>query len=142
MIALRSSSIAAAVTETPLPPPENVDRLRGSLTPVPVMFDTATVSVLKSLYAQDAPAEPKPISETWAKTRIASIYDGAAPTYERVGPSFFSYFAERLLAATDVQPGSRVLDVATGSGAVLLRATRLAGPNGFVAGIDHSPRNG
>lgn len=72
------------------------------------------------------------------KEIIAGIFDGAAATYDRVGPAIFTQFGERLVALLDVTPGARVLDVATGTGAALLPAARRAGPTGHVTGIDLS----
>lgn len=82
----------------------------------------------------------RPIAEEWPKARIAAVYSAAAETYNRVGPSFFSYFARRLVDALQITAGSRVLDVATGSGEVLSRAASLVGPRGSVTGLDLSPR--
>jgi ubiquinone/menaquinone biosynthesis C-methylase UbiE len=66
----------------------------------------------------------------------ADIFARAAPTYDSVGPRHFTYFARELVKFPAVKPGSRVLDVATGAGAVLFAvAERLAG-SGHVVGID------
>jgi len=81
----------------------------------------------------------KPIAED-SKSRIAAVYDGAAATYSRVGPSFFLHFGERLASRAGIVPGSNVLDVATGTGAVLIPAAELAGPGGRVVGVDISSR--
>src|SRR5436190_13547550 len=63
----------------------------------------------------------------------------AAPTYERVGPRQFSYFAEKLVEFVHIDPGSEVLDVATGTGAVLLAAARRSGGKGQFVGVDATP---
>jgi ubiquinone/menaquinone biosynthesis C-methylase UbiE len=73
------------------------------------------------------------------KQRIANMFDRTAPIYDSRGPRFFSYFGERLVASADLQPGSRVLDVACGRGAVLFPAAHAVGPGGQVIGIDLSP---
>jgi len=51
----------------------------------------------------------------------------------------FRYFGARLVEAAGVEPGDRVLDVATGRGAVLFPAAERVGPTGEVTGIDLSP---
>lgn len=67
-----------------------------------------------------------------------SVYDRAAASYERVGPSFFSYFGRRAVEMVDMSEGSRVLDVACGAGAVLLAAIGWVGPSGIVVGVDRA----
>lgn len=67
-----------------------------------------------------------------------SIYDRAAASYERVGPSFFSYFGRRVVEMVGMSEGSRVLDVACGAGAVLLAAIGRVGPSGIVVGVDRA----
>lgn len=70
------------------------------------------------------------------KERVAGVFHRAAATYEQVGPNFFGPWAERLLDRAALSPGSRVLDIATGRGAVLIRAAERVGPEGHVTGVD------
>ena len=79
----------------------------------------------------------KPIAEE-SKAKVAAVYDGAAATYNRIGPSFFLHFGKRLARSAEIPPGSSVLDVATGTGAVLIPAAELVGVEGRVVGIDIS----
>ena len=72
------------------------------------------------------------------KQEIEHIFDGAAAAYNRTGPSIFTLFAARLVERLPLAPGARVLDVATGTGAVLLPVARRLGPQGHVTGIDLS----
>lgn len=72
------------------------------------------------------------------KQGVADVFGRAAPTYDRVGPRFFSHFGLRLVALARIPSGADVLDVATGKGAVLLPAARAVGPRGRVTGIDLS----
>lgn len=72
------------------------------------------------------------------KQEVAEVFSRAAPTYDRVGPRFFSYFGRRLVELARLPNGARVLDVATGGGAVLFTAAEAAGPQGHVVGIDLS----
>jgi O-methyltransferase/aklanonic acid methyltransferase len=72
------------------------------------------------------------------KQMIERIFDDAATSYNRVGPSIFTRFGIRLVETVPLTPGARVLDVATGTGAVLLPAARRVGPEGRVTGIDLS----
>ena len=71
-----------------------------------------------------------------AKLMMAGIFNRAAPTYGQVGPGYFDYFGQRLVDQADLKPGMRVLDVATGRGAVLFPAARAVGTSGSVIGID------
>jgi SAM-dependent methyltransferase len=61
----------------------------------------------------------------------------AAEIYDRFFvPAVFIDWPPRLLAATGVQPGDRVLDVACGTGVVALEALRIVGDRGAVIGVD------
>jgi SAM-dependent methyltransferase len=68
------------------------------------------------------------------KQTVAGLFGRAAAGYDQVG--FFHQVAQRLLALAGVGQGMRVLDVACGSGAVLVQAARLAGPAGLAVGVD------
>jgi O-methyltransferase / aklanonic acid methyltransferase len=72
------------------------------------------------------------------KQRIVGVFSRAAPTYDSVGPRFFSHFGRRLVDRAGIPIGCRVLDVATGRGAVLLAAAEAVGPHGHVTGSDLS----
>jgi SAM-dependent methyltransferase len=67
-------------------------------------------------------------------TSVAGLFGRAAAGYDEVG--FFHQVARRLLLLAGVGPGMRVLDVACGTGAVLVQAARLTGTAGLAVGID------
>jgi ubiquinone/menaquinone biosynthesis C-methylase UbiE len=71
-----------------------------------------------------------------SKEQVVGLFSRAAPTYDSVGPRHFSYFASRLVEFADVHPGSDVLDVATGTGVVLVAVSQRLGGSGSVVGID------
>ncbi len=73
------------------------------------------------------------------KQHMVGIFDRAAATYDSVGPRFFTYFAQQLVESAQLTPGERVLDVATGRGAVLMAAAEKVGATGHVSGIDLAP---
>lgn len=58
--------------------------------------------------------------------------------YDEIEVRLTAPVSERMLALADLQPGMRVLDLATGRGEPALRAARLVGPNGLVLGVDLS----
>jgi ubiquinone/menaquinone biosynthesis C-methylase UbiE len=75
---------------------------------------------------------------TERKHGVAGIFGRAASTYDQVGPRFFSHFGRRLVTLAQIPSGAKVLDVATGRGAVLFSAAEVVGPQGHVTGIDLS----
>ncbi len=82
--------------------------------------------------------EPSEIMQR--KQRVSGIFDGAASTYDQVGPRIFSHFGRRLVEIAQIHPQSKVLDVATGRGAVLYPAIKAVGSRGKVIGIDLSEK--
>jgi ubiquinone/menaquinone biosynthesis C-methylase UbiE len=72
------------------------------------------------------------------KEWVAGIFDRSSATYDRVGPRFFTHFGKGLVEYSDIRPGTRVLDVACGKGAVLIPASAKTGESGEVIGIDIS----
>lgn len=83
-------------------------------------------------------SNPDPAEITQYKERIAGLFSRAAPTYDQAGPQFFSHFGKRLVQLAKIPIGCRVLDVATGRGAVLFPVADVIGPQGEVIGIDIS----
>jgi len=80
--------------------------------------------------------EPKMIT----KQMIEQVFDDSAISYDRVGPSIFTQFGKRLVDKMPLVPGARLLDVATGKGAVLLPSARRLGSQGQAIGIDLSSK--
>ena len=70
------------------------------------------------------------------KQVIEEIFDGAAERYDREGPNVFTQFGARLVDLLNVMGGERILDVATGKGAVLIPCAERVGRFGRVVGID------
>lgn len=63
-----------------------------------------------------------------------------AEIYEQhMVPAIFARWAPDLVAAAEVKPGSRVLDVACGTGAVTRVLAERVGPAGTVVGLDINP---
>ena len=69
------------------------------------------------------------------KAMTRALFNAVSPEYD-AGPGCFAHFGRRLVEAADVRAGHRVLDVASGRGAVLFPAAERAGPEGHVVGID------
>jgi ubiquinone/menaquinone biosynthesis C-methylase UbiE len=66
----------------------------------------------------------------------AGVFGRGARDYDRVGTPVFGTLGRRLVELAGVQAGDRVLDVATGRGAVLFAAAQRAGARGRVVGVD------
>jgi ubiquinone/menaquinone biosynthesis C-methylase UbiE len=67
-----------------------------------------------------------------------NVFDRAAETYGTVGPDFFSHFGRQLVDRIGIPESGRVIDVACGTGAVLMPAAKAAGPGGLAVGIELS----
>jgi ubiquinone/menaquinone biosynthesis C-methylase UbiE len=70
------------------------------------------------------------------KRRVSSVYNLAAPGYDKPAVRFFPIVAERLIEHTRLTSGEKVLDIATGTGAAAIPAARAVGATGHVVGID------
>jgi ubiquinone/menaquinone biosynthesis C-methylase UbiE len=72
------------------------------------------------------------------KRHISGVFTRASGLYDQVGPRYFTHFGSRLVDFARISPGTRVLDVACGRGAVLFPALTAVGASGEVVGIDIS----
>lgn len=72
---------------------------------------------------------------------IRSIYDARAPTYDHeTGPEgFHPRQAADYVKWADPGLGSKILDLACGTGTISIACARLTGPTGIVIGVDISP---
>jgi len=73
------------------------------------------------------------------KREVVAMYDRAAPLYGQVGTKQFTYFANLLIERLDIPAAARVLDIASGRGALLFAAAEKVGASGRVVGIDLAP---
>lgn len=74
---------------------------------------------------------------------LSRLFDTTADDYDRLN-QVFSFgtgrrYRARALKQAGLAPGSRVLDVATGTGVLAHAARRLVGPSGSVTAVDPSP---
>ena len=73
---------------------------------------------------------------------VGTIFDSTAEDYDRVESLIAfgsgSWYRRGALRRAGLAPGMRVLDVAVGTGLVACEAKRLAGPSGWVVGVDPS----
>jgi SAM-dependent methyltransferase len=87
----------------------------------------------------DLVASPRQtVDVAWKSDDVVAVFSRAAARYDLVGPRFFTYFGRKLVAQVGVHPGDVVLDVATGTGAVLLEAASSASDHGRCVGVDLS----
>lgn len=70
------------------------------------------------------------------KQEVATLYDQRSQTYDR--GDFHPSLADHLIQQARIQPGQKVLDLATGTGLVALKAAQLVGSTGKVVGVDIS----
>lgn len=72
------------------------------------------------------------------KQQVRDTFDEVSSGYDNPATRFFPFCADRLVGFVRPKPGSKVLDVATGTGAVAVPFAQAVGPTGRVHGIDLS----
>ena len=70
------------------------------------------------------------------KSQTQALFSTLAPEYDTAGPGTFAHFGRCLVDLVGVDPRQRVLDVATGRGAVLIPAAERAGQTVESVGVD------
>jgi ubiquinone/menaquinone biosynthesis C-methylase UbiE len=68
------------------------------------------------------------------KAQATELFNNRAQDFDALGA--FAHFGRRLIAVVGIEPGQRVLDVATGRGAVLFPAAERVGGTGEAVGVD------
>ena len=71
--------------------------------------------------------------------KIRWFYDFISPFYEYI-TRYERGAKEKGISKADIKPGSKVLDVAVGTGQTLLELSKVAGQYGIVCGIDFSTK--
>jgi len=74
------------------------------------------------------------------KQRITGIFDIVAERYDNPSTRFFTFCANKMLDILQPKKNSRLLDIATGTGAVATSAAKMLSPVGKVHGIDLSEK--
>lgn len=72
------------------------------------------------------------------KQQTAALFDLVAPGYDNEAQRFFAFCADRLIEHLRPAAGQKLLDIATGTGAVASAAAQAVGAAGRVHGIDLS----
>lgn len=72
--------------------------------------------------------------------QIARLFDLLADGYDRAALRFFPFTADRVAQRLAPRPGEKILDVATGTGAVAVALGQRLGGNGRVMAVDISER--
>ncbi|MGB5299284.1 MAG: class I SAM-dependent methyltransferase [Thiogranum sp.] len=78
------------------------------------------------------------MQEETHKKQVLQIFDSIAPAYDCPATRFFPFCADRLVNHVKPKPGSKVLDVATGTGAVAVPFAQAIGTKGRVTAVDFS----
>jgi ubiquinone/menaquinone biosynthesis C-methylase UbiE len=70
------------------------------------------------------------------KQQIADLYSARSANYDN--GAWHPHIAHRLIEYADIQPGQKILDLATGTGMVAIESAQIVGDEGYVIGIDIS----
>ena len=73
------------------------------------------------------------------KRAVTAVFDEVAAGYDSPALRFFPFSADRVVSRLRPAPGSKILDAATGTGALAVALAQAVGPTGRVMGIDLSP---
>jgi ubiquinone/menaquinone biosynthesis C-methylase UbiE len=79
-------------------------------------------------------------SEDDIKKHITGIFNTVASGYDNTSTRFFNLSAEKMLDILHPKQNARLLDIATGTGAVAVSAAQILKPEGRVHGIDLSEK--
>jgi len=69
------------------------------------------------------------------KAQTITLFNALSSDYDS-GAACFAHFGRRLVDVADINAGARVLDIATGRGAVLFPAAERVGAGGEAIGVD------
>lgn len=72
------------------------------------------------------------------KDIVVNTFDEISNTYNHSTTRFFPFTADRLVGLLRPEPGSKILDVATGTGVVAMAMAQAVGQQGRVLGVDLS----
>lgn len=76
------------------------------------------------------------MNEPDLRARVISVFNLVAAGYDDPALRFFPFCADRLIGRLNPPLGSKILDVATGTGAVALAAAQAVGQQGRITAID------
>lgn len=74
------------------------------------------------------------------QVKVAQLFDQLADSYDCAALRFFPFTADQLARRLAPQPGEKILDVATGTGAVAVAVAQRLQGGGRVMGVDFSER--
>lgn len=74
------------------------------------------------------------------QAKLAHLFDQLSEGYDRAALRFFPFTADRLAQRLAARPGEKILDVATGTGAVAVAVGQRLGGGGRIMAVDISER--
>ena len=91
-----------------------------------------------STRSSEQPAARLAMDPEARKNQLRQLFDSIAPACDGPATRLFPFCADRLVNHVKPRPGTKVLDVATGSGAVAVAFAQAIGASGRVTAVDFS----
>ncbi len=103
-----------------------------------LLQEASILSINHDLHSKEDVWQILEQSDVWKKERVKETFSRASKTYGDLDSAFFGDFGKKLVSLVSIKPEDHILDVATGTGAVLFSCAEHLGDKGSIIGVDFS----